>query len=131
MENKNKIILTFVIGLIGGAVLTAVGTHFYFHYCRDGKEWADKPGYRQKRFLSKLDKKLKLTSEQRTKIEQILNEKHKKIQDLRGEVRPKFKALRESAQSEIRAVLTAEQQTKFDELIQKHEKWMEKKRSRG
>lgn len=127
MDNKKKTILTFVIGLLGGAILTAVGTHFYFHYCRDGKDWSNKKEFRKEKFLSKLDKKLKLAPEQKATIERILEEKHKKIKDLREEVLPKFKAIRESARAEIRAVLNAEQQQKFDAMVHKYEKRKEKK----
>ena len=70
----------------------------------------------QQRLLERFSRKLQLTPEQRTKVSGILAAKAQKMEALRQEVRPKFEELRTSTGTEIRQVLTREQQARFDQM---------------
>ena len=96
------------------------GKHHGKHNCKSSHDKKDKKHFMMEHF----SKKLNLTSEQQSKLSTIMDEKHKKMIALRNEIRPKFIELRKSTQSEIKGILTVEQQKKFDEI---HTKWEAKR----
>lgn len=67
---------------------------------------------------------LGLTAEQKPKVLEILEDTQKKMMEIRNsgadpsDMRPKMMALREDQHSKIKAVLTDEQKTKYDAMIQ-------------
>ncbi len=76
--------------------------------------------------LADLSRNLNLTDEQKTKIKPLLEEEHMKIHAVRegntgsaDEQKAKTKVIRDDANAQIRAVLTPEQQTKFDGISKK------------
>jgi protein CpxP len=72
--------------------------------------WQHKRGDR----LEHLTKTLDLTPEQQAKIKPIFEQAKPQIMALRQETRQKVQAIRENIQSQIRPILTPEQQQKFD-----------------
>jgi Spy/CpxP family protein refolding chaperone len=67
--------------------------------------------------VTNLDEALKLTAEQKTKITEIFSKLQEKIQAIPQEERQaKAQELRTAANKEIRALLTPEQQAKFDTM---------------
>lgn len=76
-----------------------------------------KGGDRLARRLAELTDKLSLTADQKTKVEAILKDEQTAIVGLAPEDRrSKGKEIRDSHDAQIRALLTPEQQTKFDAL---------------
>ena len=71
------------------------------------------------RVVDHFSSKLSLNAEQRQKVSSILELQKPKIEALRTECRPKFEAVRNETSSEIRKVLSPEQQSKFDIMQQK------------
>ena len=76
--------------------------------------------------LQRMAQELGLTDAQKAKIQALAQEEREAMKALRTEkeqerdaTRAKAKALRESFRAKIRAELTPEQQTKFDELAQR------------
>jgi protein CpxP len=83
--------------------------------------------------VQKLSKKLNLSSEQQTKVQGILESQQQQMQSLRQDTslsaqdrKAKAADLRQSTSSQIRAVLNADQQKKFDQMEQKHKQRMAK-----
>lgn len=78
-----------------------------------------------------LAKKLKLTQEQRPQVEQILNDYQARVQPLLDQL----EALRTEKHGKIRAVLTPEQQEKFDrwheKKMKRHHAWWRRGRKRS
>jgi protein CpxP len=73
--------------------------------------------------LDRLSKELNLTDEQKEKIKPILEDQQKQMQDLRNDSsvqgpdrRAKMQDIRKDHMTQIRNVLTSEQQTKLDEM---------------
>ena len=108
-----------------GAMILALGfflgtsfgewkAHERFH-CRWGK------GDMKTFILERLNKKLELSAEQKAQVGAILDRKHPEMLALQSEFQPRFKALRRTTQQEIRALLTPNQQKKFDEFNAKWE----------
>jgi periplasmic protein CpxP/Spy len=88
--------------------------------------------------LDDLSKKLDLTDAQKPQVKAVLEDQDKKMRDLmenssgpREENRAKMREIHESSNAKIRALLTAEQKTKFDKMQEEHRKQMEERRRGG
>ncbi len=82
------------------------------------------------RMRARFSKELKLTPEQKTKVDEILQTNRQKLDQIFSEVRPKVEEVRNSTRAQIRALLNAEQRTAFDKLDAKMKARFEKRFSR-
>ncbi|MBA2503827.1 MAG: hypothetical protein H0V27_13200 [Pyrinomonadaceae bacterium] len=64
--------------------------------------------------LEKMRRDLSLNDNQATEIGRILEQTHTEYRSLRAEVRPRYDRIRQSARTQIRSLLTPEQQKVFD-----------------
>ena len=71
--------------------------------------------------FDKMRADLNLTDQQTTAVRAILDETRNEYRNLRNELRPKFEEPRLKARAKIRALLTAEQQQKFDAMVAQHD----------
>lgn len=85
----------------------------------------DRGGRDEKRF-EHMRRDLNLTEQQAAEIRAILEETRGGFRALRDEVRPRYDALRQNSRARIRALLTPEQQQRFDaknaELDARHDR---------
>ncbi|HEY0098888.1 MAG TPA: hypothetical protein VGB76_08030 [Pyrinomonadaceae bacterium] len=65
--------------------------------------------------FEKMRRDLNLSEQQATEIRAILDQTRNDYRALRTEVRPRYDAVRQQARTRIRALLTPEQQKRFDE----------------
>jgi protein CpxP len=77
-----------------------------------------------------LTKKLKLTSDQQTKVQDILQSEHSQMETLHQDSslsqqdrRAKMMDIRKTSDTQIRALLDSTQQKKWDEMQAKREQW--------
>jgi predicted nucleic acid-binding Zn-ribbon protein len=85
----------------------------------------------EERVLSRLTKELDLRSDQRQKVEAVLEEARNEFAKLREEIGPKYRDIRNRTRDSIRAALDAAQQVKFDKVAQEWERRAERWRDRG
>ena len=83
-----------------------------------------------------LTKKLKLTSEQQTKAQEVLQSERSQMENLRQDSsvsqqdrRAKMMDIHQGSNTQIRALLDSSQQKKWDEMQAKREQWMQNRRS--
>lgn len=76
------------------------------------------------RLIDRLDRELDLTDEQRAIIERIFESRREPLERTQREMRERMEREQRELQAEIRKVLTADQQPKF-------ERWLEQDRGRG
>jgi Spy/CpxP family protein refolding chaperone len=69
---------------------------------------------REERMFEGMKRDLNLTEQQATEIRAVLEETRNGFRSLRSEVRPRYDALRQNSRARIRALLTPEQQQRFD-----------------
>jgi len=100
----------------------ALGTAFGQWHAKENFRPPWKEGGMQQHLLNRLDKKLHLSQEQKRNISAIFAAKHPEMMALHAEMRPKFEALRHATQTEIRNLLTPDQQEKFEEMNARMEK---------
>ena len=100
------LVVVFVLGsFTGGAV-----TGFYRTMSRP-----ERNAPRDK--MEKLHRDLNLTDDQVKSVSTILDETRNEYKALRTELKPRFDEPRQKARTRIRALLTAEQQQKFDAMV--------------
>ncbi len=114
------VLVVFCAGLAGGVVigrrmgppLRPIGPPFAGMFGGRGVG-PQGPG----RLIDRLSEVLQLSTDQRSKVEAILSGRREKLEQLNQDVIARAEKERQDMQSEIRAVLTPEQQRRFDEWL--------------
>ena len=104
------LVAVFLLGSVTGAALTGL----YRSRASAGRNGRDR-GKHEQRF-EKMRQELNLTEQQATDVRTILDQTRNDYRALREELRPRFEEPRLRARTKIRALLTVEQQKKFDAL---------------
>jgi len=102
------LVVVFVLGSITGAALTGLYR---------SRASADRPEKAPHERFEKMRRELNLTDEQTKSVSAILDETRNEYRALRAELRPRFEEPRQKARTRIRALLTPDQQQKFDALV--------------
>jgi len=99
----------FVLGAITGAALSGL-----YRSRASGSETREKAMHER---FENMRRELSLTDEQTTAVRAIIDETRKEYRALRAELRPRFEEPRQKARKRIRALLTPDQQKKFDAMV--------------
>jgi Spy/CpxP family protein refolding chaperone len=90
---------------------------------REKEKRDDRPKTTIQRFADELG----LTSDQRSRIEEILSRHREEMHEMWSEVRPRFRSLMDSARADIESVLTEEQTEQYRRLLEREhgedERW--------
>ncbi len=70
-------------------------------------------------FLRRAQRELDLSPEQRQQVDKILKESQERTRAIMEPISPQIRAEMQRAKDEFKALLTAEQQKRFDELLKK------------
>src|SRR5438309_8528178 len=81
-------------------------------------------GHGKRFMLERITKELNLTSEQQTKVQPIIDGAKPKIAAIHQEAMQKTKAVMDSTLSQIRPLLTPDQQKKLDDIQKAHQDMM-------
>jgi Spy/CpxP family protein refolding chaperone len=100
------LVVVFVLGSFTGVAVTG----FYHAMARSDR---NAPHDR----FEKMRRDLNLTEDQTKSVSTILDETRNEYRSLRAELRPRFEEPRQKARTRIRALLTPEQQQKFDAMV--------------
>lgn len=103
--------VVFVLGCVTGVALTGLYR---------SRASGDRPEARERAMnerFEKMRRELSLTDQQTTTVRTILDETRNEYRALRTELRPRFDEPRQKARARIRALLTPEQQQKFDAMV--------------
>jgi len=111
------LLLVFCTGFAGGVVATrTVVRHFVRRAVKD-------PNFMRAVVEKRLALRLRLNSEQRSQLHDVLLQTQGELKTLRVEFQPRFLTIIDHAQSEIDAVLTPEQRERFDEFKAENRPW--------
>ena len=105
------LVAVFVLGSVTGAALTGLYR---------SRASSDRPEAREKAMHERFEKmrsELNLTDDQTKAVRAIIDETRNEYRALRTELRPRFEEPRQKARVRIRALLTPEQQQKFDAMV--------------
>ena len=111
------IVLIFALGVLCGVL----GSGMYFkqridHFRESG------PQTRKELLMKRLTRRLELTPQQQEKVAVIFEEMRGQLFSLRTKHRPDLERIREQGHARIKAILTAEQQIQFDEMMKRLKK---------
>ena len=105
------LVAVFVLGAV-----TGIGISGVYRSRANATLRASRVHERQAMF-EKMRSDLNLTAQQSTDMQKLLDETGNEFRALRGELRPRYEELRLKTRGRMRALLTAEQQQKFDTLM--------------
>jgi periplasmic protein CpxP/Spy len=108
------LVAVFLLGSVTGAALSGL-IRSRAGGARDSRERSS-----SERF-AKMRAELNLTDQQTTQIKAILDDTKNEYKSLRTELKPRFDEPRLKARAKIRALLTPEQQQKFDALVARYD----------
>ena len=118
------LIVVFVLGSVTGAALTGLYR---------SRASGDRPEARERAMherFEKMRRELNLTDQQTTAVRAILDETRNDYRALRTELKPRFEEPRQKARTRIRALLTSEQQQKFDAMMAQQDARHDEEKSR-
>ncbi len=126
MNNHNKfwiavsLLVVFAAGVAAGILID--------NYILDKRVKQRKEKRNAARFptLEMMAEELKLTPEQEEQIRDIFRNNDERIKSLRTEIHEKFSRMRSQLKGEIKSVLSEDQKTKFDAIIEKYVSQMRK-----
>ncbi len=116
--NKLKVWMGIVLVFAVGALAGSLATGLYFKH-RIGRFAEGRRPPVKALLLKKLSHQLDLTEKQRVEIEEILEELHVKLNELRRNRRPELEKAFDHSFGLIQEKLNAEQKRKFDEIREK------------
>ena len=102
------VLAVFALGCVTGAALDSA--------YRLGAASVRRPPQQREDFFESLQKNLNLDARQASEVRAVIDETREGYRQLRTEVRPRYDALRRDGRARIRALLTPEQQQKFNKM---------------
>ncbi len=103
----------FALGCATGALLDSAYRLRAGAARGEGRAGKRDPG----RMFERMRRDLELDDRQAAEVRKVVDETGNEYRALRSEVRPRFDAIRQSARTRIRALLTPEQQKRFDARV--------------
>jgi hypothetical protein len=97
----------------------------------DGKPSKEMMEKMHQKHLGKLVETLKLTDDQKTKVDQIMKTGWEEMQAKKDKFKQEMKDLRNQKDSQIKEVLSDEQKTKFDSMCKEMKENMDCKKEKG
>ena len=106
------VVAVFLLGCATGALLASA---YRLRADAGPRESRGRHGHEDR--FEKMRRDLDLDERQAAEVRRILDESRNEYRALRAEARPRFDAIRQSARARIRALLTPEQQRRFDARV--------------
>ena len=103
---------------LAGALMGVAGATLY-HQNEQEQRWERGPAAKHERIIKRLTQELSLTPAQQADIEPMVRRAHVEILQLRFSHQPEVEQALTQGMAEIKTKLSAEQQTKLDELYAK------------
>ena len=116
--------VVFVAGALSGYVAHTL-------YSQRTARAAPNPTQTRERYLARLSKDLALSPEQVTQVSAILEQTGQRMRELRERMEPEFEAIRMAQRQRIMALLTPEQQPKYQKILEEYRKRHEQGAQRG
>jgi len=114
------LLLVFLAGFAGGIVVTRITVrHVIQRMARD-------PDYMRDRIEHRMAARLRLDSQQRAKVHEVLIETQGQLKDLHAEFQPRFREIMNHAQAEIVATLTPQQRQRFERFKEENRVWFQR-----
>jgi len=133
-QTKARLIVVsvFVIGFAAGALALNL-----YQQLTSSKS-KDTPRNGTELLVKRMNEKVGLSSDQQEQIRKILDETSDKYRDIRKDLEPRikdfeprFNSVRTESRDRIRALLTADQLPKYEQMVSEHDKMREQEKERN
>lgn len=115
-------VLLFTAGIATGMAVTRLRTRAKVRIEAEKRAPLPAIAWQRYEFLRRAQRDLKLSDEQKTRIEARVKDSQERFRRLWEPIAPQAREEFEQLRAQIRTELTAEQQARFDELLKKSEK---------
>jgi Spy/CpxP family protein refolding chaperone len=137
--NPWKVILAtmviFTTGVVTGGLVgrysQAMRPHRPQHSTNGHPALAMSPGFLRFEFLRRAQRELDLSAEQREQVDKLIGESQERMKKLWEPITPRIREELHQTKAQFRALLTPEQQTRFDELLKHQQQRMHDQRRSG
>lgn len=117
---KLLVVAIFVFGLLAGALSMNLYQRVYGAPPDSGRHG---PNY----VFDKLNTRLNLTSDQQTRIRDIVNDTFTQYDSIGKDMEPRINTVRQQSRDRIRAILTKDQLPKFEQMVAESDKKREQR----
>lgn len=116
--------LSLTLVFIGGTAVGALGHRFFAMSSVEARTATARPSPEEfrKKYMTELRTRCKLTPEQETRVNGILDVTRNKFRALNDRQRPEFKAIQDEQTLLIRAVLDESQRAEYEKFREEREK---------
>lgn len=125
LTNKNKaqliIFTTFLLGIIVGGS----GQYLWM------RQSTPRQANTTQEILEDLSENVGLEADQKARIGAIIDETFERYEVMRNQVRPQFTAIRDDARGRVRAILSPEQQARYDIWTREQDQLKQQKENAG
>ena len=121
MQQKRLAALYLGVVFLAGALFGAVAHGLYTQRTAQASQ-ALSPRQFRERYVARLQKDLALTPEQLAQVTAISEETGRQFQQIREKMGPDFAAIREAHRQRIMAILTPEQQPKYQKIVEEYQR---------
>jgi Spy/CpxP family protein refolding chaperone len=126
------VVSVFVIGFAAGALALNLYQQLTSSKAKDG------PRNGTEYLLQRMNDKVGLLSDQKEQIKKVLDETNDKYREIRKDLEPRikdfeprFNSVRQESRDRIRALLTADQLPKYEQMVAEHDKMREQEKERN
>jgi len=112
--SRATIALYVALVFASGVVLGAIGHQFYMVSTVNARPTAEEM---RKRIVSVYQSRLKLSEDQVSQLNMIMDETRARIDETRQKMHPAYQKIREEQQDKFRKLLTPEQQAEYDKIL--------------
>jgi hypothetical protein len=117
--NKFAAALLSILIFLSGVAVGALAHRYYASTTVNAKTMAE--DFRQ-RYVAEMESRLKLTSNQVTQLETILDETKAKYKAVRDQFHPQMLAIKNEQIARVKAILTAQQIPVYERMVAEHER---------
>ena len=110
IDHRRKAQLVIGLAFLLGAATGGLSTYLFYSQ-------RAQPALGATDVMNEMTKRVGLEAGQRAQVEEVCNESRKQSRQLREQMRQQFQTTREATRAKIRAILTPEQQPKYDEWV--------------
>src|SRR5579864_7499126 len=128
--SRTAIALYVGVVFLSGLVLGAFGERLYTASTVVAKQRPN-PEELRRRIIAEYQSRLKLSPEQVTQVNSIMDETRARMEETRKGMRPAYQKIHEEQVAKIRGILNPDQQAEYDKLRKEREEQRQKQPGRG
>jgi uncharacterized membrane protein len=114
-NDKHKAQMIVLTAFLCGIIAGAAGQYLF------RQKTLSPPAASATETLDEMTRAIKLTPQQRTEVEQILDDTKRQYQELRDRTKPQYNEIRDAARERIRSLLPADQQALYQEWTRRQD----------